>query len=249
MLDGSDTNYDEPQIGQSIFGFLIGITCCVASFLFGRLLGCYRRGSTDQPRSVDSVAGAITEVTNDRTHDQSMDLESAVAEPSWHLMDCCSFHIVLPCIILLALLAAYLVGDSVAGISFYRGMWMSTLLSPFGAILRWRLSTLNRSTVEQRWFPWGTFVANVSASVIAVTAEALQANLADGTNQGLAWAVPLLLAIEVGFSGSLSTVSTMVRELCSWKGSPWKSILYFITTIVSATLLSMAVYSPAIRAG
>ena len=245
-MDGSDTILG-PQIGQAIFGYLLGISCCVASFLFGRLLGCCRKENRGGTPHANSFGGTATVVTNDRTHDQSMDMESTAGDRHV-LSECCAVSFVLPFLLVLGLLLAFIMAEAVADIPYYRGVWMSCLLSPFGALLRWRLSTLNR-TSEGHWFPWGTFAANVTASVIAVSSDALQSNIAGSAISGLPWISPMLLALEVGFAGSLSTVSTMVRELCSWKVAPWKSVLYFMATTVLAAGLSLAVYSPVIRAG
>ena len=47
-----------------------------------------------------------------------------------------------------------------------REQWFAILLGPFGATLRWKLVTLHGKLPGWRWFPLGTFVANILACCI-----------------------------------------------------------------------------------
>jgi len=52
--------------------------------------------------------------------------------------------------------------------AFYQSLWLSTFMAPLGTILRWYLSRLN-GTLKGRWnwFPMGTFLANISGSIVS----------------------------------------------------------------------------------
>lgn len=48
-----------------------------------------------------------------------------------------------------------------------RSQWLAVLFAPFGAILRWQLSQLNfKLRGGAKWFPLGTFIANMMACTI-----------------------------------------------------------------------------------
>jgi CrcB protein len=75
----------------------------------------------------------------------------------------------------------------------------SVLVAPVGTIIRYLLSRLNRPLE-----PWGTFSANVIGTVIIGIMFVLEREGYDCV---------LLFVVQVGFCGSLTTVSTLVMEL------------------------------------
>lgn len=244
MIDSTDTAFS-PQISQALMGYLVGIACCVASFIFGQSLRrCFRRSTMSEPRL--SGASIAEETHGDQTHD-SIDLNSSAnGLYDAPCFSCCSISRIAPLPLIAILLIGFALGDGVYGINFYRTMWMTTIMAPFGAVLRWRLSALNPAA-SPLWFPWGTIVANVLASALAAAADALESNISSSTNERLQWVSPILLAVEIGFAGSLSTVSTMVRELAFMK-TPGNSIVYFAATLLVSLSVGLAIYSPTIRA-
>ena len=53
-----------------------------------------------------------------------------------------------------------------------RSQWFAVLLGPFGALVRWQLSGLNfKLAGRAKWFPAGTFAANMLACCIDFALE------------------------------------------------------------------------------
>jgi fluoride ion exporter CrcB/FEX len=165
---------------------------------------------------------------------------------------------VLPFVLLTGITSGFVVGDVVYGSLFYRNMWMCVVLSPFGALLRWYLAhKYNEVSQEETplrikgyrldWVPWGTVFANMFAVVISVVAQALQGHVGAPGSPEVAWSLPFLLAVESGFSGSLSTVSTFVHELVDLHETPTRMNLYGFGSLAAAMFLGLLVYSPLIR--
>jgi fluoride ion exporter CrcB/FEX len=252
MIDGTATELS-PQIEQAFTGYVVGIACCIASFIFGHFLRkCFNPTVPELPAHMPRLSGA-SGLLAQAPHGQSegsFDIQRSGADPCSDM--CCSSwcticHIVsLTSIILMFL--GYVLGDSLFGIGFYRTMWIAAIFSPFGAFMRWRLSSFNPSSSPPHWFPWGTLFANAIAAVLSVAAEALEFNFSSGTSEGLLWISPVLLAVQVGFAGSLSTVSTMVRELALMT-TPGRAFAYYSATVMISMLLGLAIYCPTIRAG
>jgi fluoride ion exporter CrcB/FEX len=90
------------------------------------------------------------------------------------------------------------------------GAAIAILLGPPGALLRFRLSQYNGSLKALKWFPLGTFAANMIACVVDY---AIRAGLERAPQQLPFTHEALLTGIMLGFCGSLSTVSTWVVEV------------------------------------
>lgn len=75
---------------------------------------------------------------------------------------------VLVLLILCTALFATLAGvDSRQSHYLRRAQWFAILLGPFGAVMRWQLSKLNfKLPGRAKWFPAGTFAANMIACVV-----------------------------------------------------------------------------------
>ena len=255
MLDGTDTLRGS-QIVPALFGYMIGVACAASSFIFGRHVYDWWR-SIHPPPNDDKIQYEVTSQCEEIA-DMASAYSSAAESEFSALKEGCNLASKLykikygPLLFVAALLAAFAVGDAVEGFLFYRLMWMSCLLSPFGAFLRWRISELNkrnlRWTRSLMWLPWGTFIANILGAVISLLTEALNSRFLDPDDAGYEWASPALIAIEIGFAGSLSTVSTMMREMFSLD-TPKQSCIYCLLTLVASMLLGLLVYSPIIRAG
>ena len=88
-----------------------------------------------------------------------------------------------------------------------------------GALLRWKLSSLNGKLGDfvprlQRmaWLPIGTLAANVLGAMVSICMIGWEYNLEMGGASGF-WGIATVRAIKIGFSGCLSTVSTFVSEV------------------------------------
>ena len=117
---------------------------------------------------------------------------------------------------------------------------VSLTLGPPAALLRYALA-LNLNPRSRR-FAWGTFVANILGTAIAVMATLLQA----GTSSSYVSCM-VLAAVQDGFSATLSTISTFVKELRTLAARD--SLIYGLGSIVAAqivSLVSLGVYLNAV---
>ena len=98
-------------------------------------------------------------------------------------------------------------------------LYFALLVAPFGALLRWQLcSRLNGAAPGRwHWFPAGTYLSNMVASVISALALAFAVHFCPGggAERGSAsyWAAVVLNGTSLGFAGCLSTVSTFAGEV------------------------------------
>jgi len=128
--------------------------------------------------------------------------------------------------------------------SAYRAMWLSAISAPMGAFLRCGLSRFNGTLPGKwKWFPLGTFLANMSGSAISITALTLSLNLTQSQNP---WFSLVLSAIKTGFAGSLSTVATLVAEGHKLQTVlfPYhiKGLSYMTFSLCSACLISSFIF-------
>jgi fluoride ion exporter CrcB/FEX len=94
------------------------------------------------------------------------------------------------------------------------------LLAPPGAILRFLLANLNPLDPFIDRFPLGTFLANMIATLVISGVFAAQRR--PPTSGGPAVTCNALYAIQQGFCGCLSTVSTFAVEARAVQGWRWK---------------------------
>lgn len=114
-----------------------------------------------------------------------------------------------------------------------RSFWASTMLAPVGAVLRWKLSPLNR---RRPTFPIGTFAANMTAVLLDVAiGAALLIQSDSSTDEKL-----FLSAVITGLGGSLSTVSTWIAE--AYEMTRPQKYTYILGSVVCAQLLGILVY-------
>lgn len=217
MLDG--TTIERELVVEALYGYVIGSCCAFASFLFGQ-----------------HVAQWLEAFQGDALQRLPRALEFMLGVN------------VTPFLLFVVLLAFAVVADLLSSNEFHRFLWMSITAAPFGALLRWKLSSLNSRVLWKplEFMPWGTFTANVVASVISAMMAALRYRyLLDDED---VWARAAVSAIQTGFAGSLSTVSSLMNELFKLgTESPAKAYAYLLCTIVAAMLLGLLVYSPIVR--
>ncbi len=157
-----------------------------------------------------------------------------------------------PFIILGIIMTMFMISDFLFGISFYRSTWISLILSPPGVILRWKLSALNgtffQNSSRYKWIPWGTLAANILGCVVSSICSGTLTGYYNEKNQD--WLFFVLSGLRSGFAGSLSTVSTYVKEIVQIiEKSPGKihAYLYAIGSIIVCATLSLCIYSPLVR--
>lgn len=134
---------------------------------------------------------------------------------------------------------AFLCSDN----NYARSRLLAICFGPFGALLRYQLSLYNTQP-RCKNFPFYTFVPNVLASLLSCVVEVIGSSI-DTPHSDASFRTFVLLgegAIQVGFLGSLSTVSTWVGELdvLSSRRVFW-AYRYAFTSVVAAQLLSVCV--------
>ena len=249
MLDGTHTVLG-PQVTSVLFGYILGVMAAISSFLFGKQVSNW----LNRWRNPDFVHDDTEEANNTNIKADEIMAPPIIVYPHFGMGNRQCLAIFsgqqLPFIILGVLLVLFGLADFAMGIPFYRIMWLSCLFSPLGALLRWKLAIWNGQRLGEtwEWFPWGTFSANVLGSIISIMLLGIdQRFFADSNSQ---WTRAIIAAIRVGFAGSLSTVSTFVKELVDLNGQyphHAKAYYYGLITIFSCATLSLAIYSPIVR--
>jgi CrcB protein len=116
------------------------------------------------------------------------------------------------------------------------------LLGPPGTMLRYALSKLNAKLRWQGRFPIGTFIANMLATAVLAGVYAGQRSPGKGgrTSSLTVTGCNALYALQQGFCGCLSTVSTFVVEVKSIQRTRWKWI-YAGGSVLLGHLLILAI--------
>jgi fluoride ion exporter CrcB/FEX len=227
MMDGSANPYLGSQILAAIFGYILGLQACIGSFRAGRAVAawCHKRRN---PYVFDSTM--TQHELRQRCHYMHLYWMTPVAI----------------FIIYATLLALYVLGDVYLGIPYYRQLWLACLVAPFGTILRWKLSLLNGKFN----FPAGTFLANVIASILSAALSA-SGIVVSSNKSAIRWGMPLIKAASLGIAGSMSTVSTFVKECheLEEKNQAFdpKAFLYSYGTLIICCFGGLMVYSPIVR--
>jgi len=112
-----------------------------------------------------------------------------------------------------------------------------------GAILRWHLSKYNGMLGGAwSWFPYGTFLANMMGSVISIAMVTWEFIYPAQSF----WPVASMRAVKIGFAGSLTTVSTFVKEVHGFHADTQttdQAYIYLTITLAAAATLGMMTYS------
>ncbi len=111
------------------------------------------------------------------------------------------------------------------------------LFAPPGAAIRLALSKLNQKTTFIDRFPIGTFLVNIIGTAVIAGVYSAQRSKALTLNGNTC---NVLYAIEEGFCGCLTTVSTFIVEAGSIRGNMWKWT-YVGTSVVLGQVVVMAV--------
>lgn len=162
--------------------------------------------TTSSAKQEQSTVSDVADTTTRKTATKSTEEQQQEEEPLARVASIqeLQLHGLLFFIATIFLIWGYiaLAGQSDAFSVTYRTNFLSTLLSPLGTLLRWKLSSLN----PKYSFPVGTLCANL----LAVFLSSLIAGLA---LQATSSTVKLWeAALQTGFCGSLSTVSTYIAE-------------------------------------
>jgi fluoride ion exporter CrcB/FEX len=266
MLDGTYCDLGS-QVVTVLFGYAIGLIGATCGFQFGRQCGHFLHNlkhANEENEEIDNIsvdgvdAVEVEEAYKDpRSHSnygvELVDDDEVKLKPVPNHL-----HKIPLFLAAAALLVAFVIGDFVQGNQYYRGMTMLWFLSPFGSLLRWRMSVLNTKRKKRLWgiyfvdwVPWGTFFANILAAILSACLTGLNDRYfttIDPMERN--WVQGLIFAINTGFAGSLSTVSTMIKEtiiLAEQHKGEAKPHYYAIATCGCGMLLGIAVYATTVR--
>jgi fluoride ion exporter CrcB/FEX len=231
MMDGTDSIFG-PQVGNAIFGYIVGVACAICSCICGSHFFQWLRHLHPLPQS-----------ESDKFIESNLQEKKVIIASRHKTRD---FVIVLLCA---SLFGAFLVADARFGSILYRELWLASLLAPFGALIRWRLKALNARSIcgkRTEWFPWGTFSANFAASIICILSTALKTYIVEPRDKSSNWVLPVLTAVITGFAGSLSTTSSLAHELVVLE-TLFQSYCYAFATIICSMLVSLLIYVPIAR--
>lgn len=126
-----------------------------------------------------------------------------IREPSWSLKDLSVGEWLL---VLLAILPLFALVPLAILVENLRWITLSVLFAPFGTVIRWVLCSKNLVWFPR--FPLGTFGVNVFGTVLLACLNAVSLR---GHPSGLT--CDFLLALQTGFCGCLTTVSSFQHEL------------------------------------
>jgi len=264
MLDGSYCELGS-QVITVFFGYVLGMMGALHGFFFGRKCGMWMYNFRHRNSNNE---GSASRGDNIEMDDASSSESLASIDEGVELVDDDNvklqpvpshLHKIPLFMMAVALLIGFVIGDVVSDIEFYKGMILVWVLSPVGSLLRWRLSNLNvqnkdgRINIRTSWIPWGTFTANMFATIIAACMEGLNDRYLSGsrpTSTTTKWVDSMIFALKTGVAGSLSTVSTLVKEsvhLSEKYSGTAKGHYYFSMTCLSGCLLGLLVYATTIR--
>jgi fluoride ion exporter CrcB/FEX len=275
MLDGTITELG-PQIVPALFGYFIGVLLPVACFIFGTHCHAWFLHWNHPPPTETEGRGNETgpdEKSADRRspppkerrrwnpaltlHSSSFSSSSESTNDGYcHPINTFIRGRKLPFLLVPGIFIASVIADTVMNIAFYRTLWLSMLLTPPGALLRWQMAKLNSRELggplkRFNFVPWGTLIVNICGSVLSALTLALEFRLVNfQTNINHPWILPIMKAIANGFCGSVTTVSTFCRELVDLSRtypSHAKPYFYALISVLPSMLLSLCVFSPIVR--
>ncbi|KAM3689053.1 hypothetical protein ACJW31_09G017100 [Castanea mollissima] len=122
-------------------------------------------------------------------------------------------------------------------------LWLACFVGPPGVWIRWFLARLNGRGLGRaglfKWVPFGTLAANVSAACIMAALSTVKKAVNSQTCD------TVVLGIQLGFLGCLSTVSTFIAEFNAMRESerPWRAYAYALITICISFGLGILIYS------
>lgn len=271
MLDGTYCELG-PQVISVFFGYIIGLMGASSGFRLGRQCGLWMhnfRHAGGRNSSYYNDDSKATRDEEDLLEDNPIPLyrePSTINQQGVELVDVDDvklqpvpnhLHKIPLFLVAAGFLAAFLVGNFVQGIQFYRGMTILWFVAPLGSLLRWKLSEYNLTEGRAlgcqlpKWIPWGTFVANMLAAFTTSLLAGIEHRyFSDSDPTESNWTLGVLFALSSGFAGSLSTVSTMIKEsvvLSEQHVGVAKAHYYAVGTCFCGMLLGLAVYATTVR--
>uniref|UniRef100_A0A2P2KBV5 Camphor resistance CrcB family protein n=1 Tax=Rhizophora mucronata TaxID=61149 RepID=A0A2P2KBV5_RHIMU len=128
-------------------------------------------------------------------------------------------------------------------------LWLGCIVAAPGVWIRWFLARLNGRGLGKvghlKWFPVGTFIANVSAVCIMTALATLKKAVNTET------CTVISTGLQFGFAGCLSTVSTFIAEYHAMEGSSksWRAYAYALTSLIVSFVLGILIYCVPVWSG
>ncbi|RGB35860.1 CrcB-like protein [Rhizophagus diaphanus] len=116
-----------------------------------------------------------------------------------------------------------------------RSVLFAAVFAPIGTLIRWYLSKYN---AIKKSFPWGTFAANISGSIIIGILFFLSNGVASSK-----MSCEIIKGLSDGFCGCLTTISTFATEIKTLPGK--HAYIYAFISILSgqiAMILTIGIY-------
>ncbi|KAI3642072.1 hypothetical protein MP228_011627 [Amoeboaphelidium protococcarum] len=128
--------------------------------------------------------------------------------------------------------------QNAVGSSLWLYRWMIAIISgPPGTILRWQLSRLNVNTIDKWWSALGTLCANTLGTAVLAVLEVILRLKPYSLD---AISTTIIIGLQLGFCGCLTTLSTFIHELSIAK-SRRVSITYLTVSIIADQLLLLCI--------
>ncbi|KAL4570410.1 hypothetical protein LXL04_026062 [Taraxacum kok-saghyz] len=122
-------------------------------------------------------------------------------------------------------------------------LWLGCIVGPIGVWTRFYLAKFNGKglgkTKMMKWMPFGTLIANVSASCIMAAFATLK-EAVEGKHFGI-----VSTGMQFGLCGCLSTVSTFIAEFGAMREGvdTWQAYVYALVTMIGSFGLGTLIYS------
>ncbi|XVF39394.1 hypothetical protein PTKIN_Ptkin01aG0031300 [Pterospermum kingtungense] len=213
---------------QAVLGFLIGLFLAAYSIIFG----------IETAKGFRWILKKLSTSTEKEVHSTSH---------NWSLNSSRRRHLAAMVVLLLVLGLLLSLSGSLFKEEFVNDhssgaqLWLACLVAPLGVWIRWFLARLNGlgNSGILRWLPIGTLIANVSAATI-MAALSIVEKLVNSKNFDT-----VATAIQLGFLGCLSTVSTFIAEFNAMRESkhPWRAYVYAIITMGISFVFGILIYN------
>merc|ERR1712151_23016 len=227
---------------QALFGYIVGMHCSYMSLKFGQHLSIYiyyhYHSNTNDNRQLVDVIHLQEEIDYQNSNKKQMEQQKSKTNNS--IVEI--LHLLVPYVLVLSIVTYFIITNN-------RSLWLSSLLAPIGAIVRWRLSASFNKQSGTSWIPYhGTFTANILGSMGSIIVTSFLIHSASSSTT-LTITQDILLSIKLGFAGSLSTVPTFIDEYDNLlskndKNNVMDGYKYVFGTISITCIISIFIYVP-----
>ena len=121
-----------------------------------------------------------------------------------------------------------------------KAMVLSLIFAPFAACIRYRLK---RQRAAKQRFPVGTLLVNLIGIVLVASLHVIATRLSPYNCQDesiMCWPNVIVFAFDIGFCGTLTTISDVSEEFFDVKmqGHDFYAYMYIVSTLITSQLLA-----------